>query len=198
MPYTYTAVFLSISQNFTSNETDDFIKSTWKSLQSPDSEHQWRERAPCVNLCSHSRNLRGMDMRPRRQTGSLLPLRPRGDRVRRNKLLKQERGCAMKLTATDYIARVDEIISMATEGKLPVQVGILAGSLRNLRPDDNPQADPAPGHEFMSSSDIRDRLAEVCDLELNEIAEVMTALGYRVYITPFNDAQWAIKDKEAD
>lgn len=104
----------------------------------------------------------------------------------------------MKLTATDYIARVDEIISMATEGKLPVQVGILAGSLRNLRPDDNPQADPAPGHEYMTSAEIRDRLAEVCDLELNEIAEVMTALGYRIHVAPFTGAQWAIKDPGAD
>lgn len=104
----------------------------------------------------------------------------------------------MKLTATDYIARVDEITNLAKEGKLPVQIRILAESLRNLRPDDNPQSDPAPGHEYMTSSEIRDRLGEVCDLELNEIAGVMTALGYRVYITPFNDAQWAIKDKEAD
>lgn len=104
----------------------------------------------------------------------------------------------MKLTATDYIARVDEIISMATEGKLPVQVGILAGSLRNLRPDDNPQADPAPGHEYMTSAEIRDRLGEVCDLELNEIAEVMTALDYRLYHNIFTGAQWAIKDPGAD
>lgn len=104
----------------------------------------------------------------------------------------------MKLTATDYIARVDEITNLVNEGKQPVQIRILAESLRNLRPDDNPQADPAPGHEYMTSSEIRDRLAEVCDLELNEIAEVMTALGYRLYHNIFTGAQWAIKEAPAD
>lgn len=104
----------------------------------------------------------------------------------------------MKLTATDYIARVDEITNLVNERKLPVQAGILAGSLRNLRPDDNPQVDPAPGHEYMTSAEIRDRLAEVCDLELNEIAEVMTALGYRIHHTTFTGAQWAIKEAPAD
>lgn len=103
----------------------------------------------------------------------------------------------MKLTATDYIARVDEITNLAKEGKLPVQIRILAESLRNLRPDDNPQADPTPGHEYMTSAEIRDRLAEVCDLELNQVAEVMTALGYRLYHPAFSGAQWAMKEKES-
>ena len=104
----------------------------------------------------------------------------------------------MKLTATTYEDRINEIISQVNEGKLPVQMGLLADSLRTARPDDSPQDVPAPSHDLMTSAEIRDRLAEVCDLELNEIAGVMTALGYHVYITPFNDAQWAIKDKEAD
>lgn len=75
-----------------SNETDDFIKGTGKSLQSPDSEYQWRDRAPGVNLCSRRRNRRGVDMRHRRPTCRLLPMRARGDRVRRHQSLKQERG----------------------------------------------------------------------------------------------------------
>lgn len=103
----------------------------------------------------------------------------------------------MKLTATTYEERINEIINRVNEGKLPVQMGLLADSLRTARPDDSPQDVPAPGHDLMTSAEIRDRLAEVCDLELNQVAEVMTALGYRLYHPAFTGALWAMKEKDS-
>lgn len=96
----------------------------------------------------------------------------------------------MKLTATTYLERINEIEDMVNEGKLPAQMGILAASLSNHRPDPNPE----PDSEKLSSADIRDRLALVCDLSLNEVAEVMTALGYRVYVDPISGAEWAVRE----
>ena len=96
----------------------------------------------------------------------------------------------MELKATTYTERINEIVNLVNEGKLPVQLGVLAASLANDRPDPNPD----PDSEKLSSADIRDRLAQVCDLSLNEIAEVMTALGYRVYVNPISGAGWAIKE----
>lgn len=104
----------------------------------------------------------------------------------------------MKLTATTYLERIDEIISMVNEGKLPVQMAVLAESLRTARPDDSPRPEPGAAADYMTSAEIRDRLAEVCDLSLNEIAEVMTALGYRIHVDIFSGAQWAMKEPHAD
>ena len=103
----------------------------------------------------------------------------------------------MKLNSTSYIARIDEIINMVNEGKQPVQMAVLAESLRTARPDDSPQSE-SDAADYMTSAEIRDRLAEVCDLSLNEIAEVMTALGYRIHVDIFSGAQWAMKEPHAD
>ena len=104
----------------------------------------------------------------------------------------------MKLTATTYLERINEIISMVNEGKQPVQMAVLAESLRTARPDDSPQSESDAAADYMTSAEIRDRLAEVCDLSLNEIAEVMTALGYRIHVDIFSGAQWAMKEPHAD
>lgn len=100
----------------------------------------------------------------------------------------------MELKATTYTEKINEIVNLVNEGKLPVQMGVLAASLVNDRPDPNPD----PDSENLSSAELRNRVGEMCDISLNEVAEVMMALGYSLFIDPISGPLWAITGKQAD
>ena len=96
----------------------------------------------------------------------------------------------MKLNAVTYHSRIDEIIEKVNAGELPAQMGVLADGLRNTIP----AMKAGPSEENRTSVDIRNIFSDACSLTLNEVAEVMIALGYKVWFDPFDGPQWCVDD----
>ena len=100
----------------------------------------------------------------------------------------------MKLTNFDYRHRIEELVELAVNGTISPQMGVVAQGLMT--------STPAPEAVFseanMSSDDLVALFAPLCDISNNEVAEVMLALGYKVYLDPLDGPMWAFAETKAD
>ena len=98
----------------------------------------------------------------------------------------------MKLLSVTYKDKINEIVEAERDGMVSPQAAVLAMGLEQTAPAE--VAGPSSANE--SSLNIARLFAPICSLDVNEVAEVMLALGYKIWLDPFDGPVWCLKPSE--
>lgn len=95
-----------------------------------------------------------------------------------------------------YQTALKDVINgrLIIDGVPQYKAAIIAKMLRDFEP----VVPPTAGGDNATSHEIAEMLTDMCQVNTSDVAAVMVALGYEMYLTKYDGFEWAMRCVNAD